>query len=94
MIEVADEVGKGRMCSNFQLEVFAAPEMLVGSSYAEVEPGPRFVNSFRDGEVLVGIGETVQGFEVLRFVERGKLLRLSMKTEYGGMETGRNNATK
>lgn len=67
----------------------------MGSLYAETEVEPRFVNSFRDGEVVVGIGEPDQDFwVVLRFVERGKLLRLSMKTEYGGMETGRNNATK
>lgn len=71
-----------------------AQETLVGSSYAEIEVGARFVNSFRDGEVPVGIGEPVQDFEVLGFVERGRLLRLSMKREYGEMETGRNNATK
>ena len=67
----------------------------MGSSYAEIEVERRFVNSFRDGEVLVvGIVEPDQDFEVLRFVERGKLLRLSTKREYGEMEIGRNNATK
>lgn len=72
-----------------------AQETLVGSSYAEIEVEARFVNSFRDGEVLVGIGEPpVQDFEVQGFVERGRLLRLSMKREYGEMEIGRNNATK
>lgn len=64
------------------------------SSYAEIEVECRFVNSFRDGGVLVGIVEADQDFEALRFVERGKLLRLSMKREYGEMEIGRNNATK
>jgi hypothetical protein len=66
----------------------------VGSSYAEIEVEPRFVSSFRDGGVLVGIVEVDQDFEVLRFVGRGKLLRLSMKREYGEMEIGRNNETK
>lgn len=66
----------------------------MGSSYAEIEVERRFVNSFRDGGVLVGIVEPDQDFEVLRFVERGKLLRLSTKREYGEMEIGRNNATK
>lgn len=64
------------------------------SSYAEIEVEPRFVNSFRDGDVMAGIAEPDQDFEVPRFVGRGKLLRLSMMTGYGGMETGQNNATK
>lgn len=67
----------------------------MGSLYAEIEVERRFVNSFRDGEVLVvGIVGPDQDFEVQRFVERGKLLRLSMKREYGEMEIGRNNVTK
>lgn len=66
----------------------------MGSSYAEIEMELRFVNSFRDGEVLEGIVEPGLDFEVPRFGEREKLLRLSMKKEYGGMGTGRNNATK
>jgi hypothetical protein len=66
----------------------------VGSSHAEIEAEPRFVDSFRDGEVLVRIVEPAQDFEVLRFAGRGKLLRLSMKREFGETETGRNNETK